>query len=160
MFESDEVLEATILVDYNGQKSVRVTQTLSDLYLQAFSRMETHTNTVKKANAFIETLKNPKLASQPLRVLKALHHMPDKYRGEFNEDAYRGLAELLQESKIMGFSALNFTMKKPPFPEFGTAEIPSIILSMTITEDAEKQAFGLPLIYYKGKWGFGKYWPD
>jgi len=155
---TDETREGIFLVDYDNQKSVRVSQVASSNYLHAFTLVDTHSNAVKKAYEFVAFLKSPDLASKPLQVLKGLHNTPPEEREKeaFDEDIYRGFATELQQSKILGFCVLNFAVRQ--HPELGNAEVLVNILFTADKTDPSDYVFGLPIVYYKGKWGFGKYW--
>ena len=159
MFIKEENLNGVFLVDYNGQKSVRVTQAVSDRYLQAFAQMETHSNAVQKLQEFIALVKSPGLSSLPLQILEGMHNTPPSYREEYGEDEYRSFArELEQKVQIFDCSALNFLVEPQLYPEFGTDEIPITFLFTKLKSSPSGYVLGLPLLFHNGKWGFGKYW--
>ena len=156
MSESEDVL----VIDQNNQKSIRISKTLSDKYLQAFAWMDTHTNAVQKAHAFVTMLNSTNLLVQPVQVLRNLGHAkplsdidennpPDGEVLEFFRDD-------IQPNKFPGFSALNFYFK--PIPEIDNMEIPLLLL-FRFNKSTPSDIFAYPIGFYKGKWGFGNF-PD
>ena len=148
--------ENVFLVDYDSQKSVRVTQVASSNYLHAFALMKTHTNAVRKAHGFIAMLNNTDLSQAPIQVLKDLHNSPPEDREDFDDDTYRGFTAETQEYKVLAFSALNFKMMQ--FPELGNAEVPVIILGLVKKSDPTGGVTLMPILFHNGRWGFWKYW--
>ena len=142
MLPDGERREGIFLVDYNNQKSLRLNKVASSNYLHAFTLVDAHSNTVQKALAFATTLKNTDWDAQPLQVLKDLLHMTPGDREEFPEDAYLGFAKDIQQAMppVTGVSALGFSLQKRP--EVGGEEV---------------LVYGGLLLFYDGRWGFGKF---
>lgn len=147
--------EGIFLVDYGGQKSVRVTAVVSSNYVNSFVLMETHSNAVQKAHEFIALLNRPDLLAQPLQVLKGLHHLLPKEEG-VGDDIYLGFATDLQNNNVLAFSALNFVVRQ--VSQLDNAELPIIGL-FTVDKSDPSFIVSIPIIFHNGRWGFGKYWP-
>ena len=139
LFSEEE--EGFFIVDYDNQKSVQVSKVASSNYVHAFKLMDAHSNAVQKAYAFAVMLKTTDWSTQPIQALKGLHHMTPEDRDAFNDDYYRTFAEEMQQHVTLGITALGFSLKKRP--EVGD----KIVL-----------VYGSLLLYYDGRWGFGKYW--
>lgn len=156
MFPCEEMCDGFSLVDYDNQKSVRVSRVASSNYLHAFTLMEAHSNAVQKLQDFIVALKDPNLPAGPLQALKDLHNSTPEDRAEaFSDSDYREFVRGLQANRILGSCALAFTVQ--PCPELGNAEIPMTVL-FTAHRSDPSFAIGLPILFHNGRWGFGKYW--
>ena len=133
--------EGIFLVDSNNEKSVRIDKVASSNYVHAFKLMAAHSNAVKKVQEFYVTLKNTDWSTQPIQALKNLHHMTPEDREEFDDDGYRGFAEEMQDNlTFRGITALGFSLQKRP--EVGGREV---------------LVYGDLLIFYDGRWGFGRF---
>ncbi|MCL1919601.1 MAG: hypothetical protein FWG50_00760 [Kiritimatiellaeota bacterium] len=149
----DEIREGIYLVDYNGQKSVRIDKVASSNYLHTFALMKAHSNAVAKAHEFVEALKNPNLASEPLQVLKDMHHaLPLK---ETDDDTYRGFARETQKCKNLELCALNFSLQM--CPELSDQKV-LVAVQFSLYQSDPSKLHGFPIIFHNGRWGFGKYW--
>ena len=146
------------LVDQNNQKSIRVDGVASSNYLHAFALMDAHSNAVQKAHEFVTWLNNPtnNLTALPLQELKNLHHMtPSNRLSLFNDEAYLGFAEEIEECKVFEVSALCFYVQSRP--EVGGEEVPVIAL-FTAKKSDPSDPLAFPILFHNGRWGFGKYW--
>jgi len=132
--------EGVFLVDYNNVKSVRLNAVASSNYVHAFKLVDAHSNAVKKAHEFMATMKNTDWSTQPLQALKDLHHMTSEEREEMSDDEYLGFAETVQQHLISKITALGFSLETRP--EVG---------------DKKVLVYGNVLIFYDGRWGFGRF---
>ncbi|MCL1919599.1 MAG: hypothetical protein FWG50_00750 [Kiritimatiellaeota bacterium] len=157
-----EEQKAVSLADKGNGKSIQVGKALSDKYLQAFAWMDTHSNTVQKAQAFVATLNSPDLLSKPFPVLLGMLHFDPlsdmeendppsdfKIRGMFQKDFH--------PYKYLGVTVSSFYFK--PVPELGGKEIPLLLLFAVDKSGPVPPATvcPLPIGFYKGKWGFGNF---
>jgi len=158
----DEMREGVFLVDYDNQKSVRMTKAASDKYLQALVWVDAHSNTVKKAHEFVALLNSPDLLSKPIQVLKDLgHSKPLSNADENNPPSDAEIRAVFEKhicsGKYPGISVLNFYVKQ--VPEIGNAKIPMALLFAINKADPEPPdgIDAVPIGFYKGKWGFGNF---
>jgi len=160
MFPTDKEREGVLMVDRDNEKSVRVEKIASSNYLHAFVLMKTHSNAVKKASEFVALMNSPDLPTKPLQVLRSLFQDPPLIEAEdrSDEELLRFPAVVLQPYQRPGFSALHFSLQK--CPELDGAEVLMMYLYMIEKPNPAPTGknFGLPIFFYNGRWGFGKYW--
>lgn len=150
---SEDERRNVVFVDENNQKIMQIAKPLSDKYLNAFALMGNHSNAVQKANEFIALLNSTNLLSQPIQVLRDLHHLEPSAQGSLPPDhAFQEMATEIQRNTYLGFSALRFSLQRRP--EAGQAEVPVIMLFM-ISKSDPSDTGGFPIAYYDGRWGAG-----
>ena len=157
LFRDEE--EGVVIVDKSNQKSIKIAKPLSDKYLRAFAWMDANSNTVQKAYEFVTLLNSPDLLSKPAQVLLNLEHFAPL--SGITEDAPPSEAELRANCaehifpyKHLGISALRFYFR--PIPEHDDVVIPQVILFVVDKTDPTEIG-GVPIGFYKGKWGFGNF---
>ena len=154
MFD-DEKRDGFFLVNYDNQKSIRVNKLASDRYLQAFTWMKANSNAVQKAYKFVALMNNTNLVSQPTQVLRNLSHIVPTVT--LSDDEIRTGFALMQKDKYLGISALSFFVEQRS--EADDAEVPVFhLFAVKKTNPFENIAMAYPILYHKGRWGFGKIW--
>jgi len=137
----DEMRKNIFLVDYNNQKSVRVTAAASSNYLNAFTLVDTHSNTVQKLHVFLATLKNTDWSQQPLQAMKDLLHLTPQEREQLSADDYRDFAEAVKQNATLGVTVLQFSWATRP--EAGGKKV---------------LVYGPVTLFYEGRWGIVNFW--
>jgi len=141
VFTTEKESEGIFLVDYNNVKSVRLNEVASSNYVHAFKLVDAHSNAVQKAHEFMAAMKNTDWSTQPLQALKNLHHLTPEDEADFRDiEDYRAFAELAQQHLILKITALGFSLETRP--EVG---------------DKKVLVYGNVLIFYDGRWGFGRF---
>ena len=152
----DERREGIFVIDKDNQRCISLNEFASSNYVAAFTLVDAHSNAVQKARAFAATVKNTDWSTKPLQALKDLHHMTPEDREEYPEEAYLDFIKELQQSTFLEFSALTFSLRQ--CPEADNQTILGTGLYTLDGTDLADGVFGFPILFYKGKWGFGKYW--
>jgi len=158
-FITDKQSEGIFIVTQNSERSVQLNQVASSNYVHAFTLVDAHSNAVKKAGEFIALMKDPGLLAKPIKELRNLYHAtPLTLRtidGIFTDEMVRGFLQgNVHPHKHPGLSVLHFAKEKRP--EIGNAEVLVMYFCVKVELGDEFRLFAFPVLFHKGRWGFGR----
>ena len=141
-----------IFHDANSQH-ISVGKAVSDAYLEAIALHDNHVDEFQKANAFLALLNNPQLLTQPVSILRGLHHVaPLTPTVDPPDAAIIAFATETQVFSYPGISLLDFSYIDIP----QVSETPLLSFNLLFVQKTDSSTcMRFPVIYFAEKWGLG-----
>ena len=154
MFSFSEWSKDFLLVDKNNTKNIRITKAGSDRYLRSFALIETHSNAVQKAHAFVTMLNHTNLLTWTIQDLRGLFHA-NLVSEDLSDDDIREIITEMQKYNFFDISALNFFLQRVSQIDNAEVLVMGLYMKDKINPSQEKYR-GWSFDFYEGKWGFGR----